>query len=118
ASPLSVTAPTAPDAGPRRRIARHVPCLSTYRPCAPPPYLMEWGRRCDMLLFVNLFADGGALLETGPQGDASYPVQLPPVHAEPIRQLLTSDGASAALARLFLAGAGAGERAVRKGKPA
>jgi hypothetical protein len=69
-----------------------------------------------MLLYVNLFADGGALLEPRPQGDASAPVRPPDDHAEAIRHLLASEKASAALARLFLAGATAGEWAVRKGK--
>jgi hypothetical protein len=69
------------------------------------------------MLYVNLFADGGALLELHPQGDASIPVPLPDGAAETVRELLTSERASAALARLFLAGATAGERAVRKGKP-
>ena len=35
-----------------------------------------------MQLFLNCFRDGGALLETQPQGDASTPVQLPPDQAE------------------------------------
>jgi hypothetical protein len=29
------------------------------------------------MLHVNLFSDGGALLEREPQGDASVPVNLP-----------------------------------------
>jgi hypothetical protein len=54
-----------------------------------------------MLLYVNLFADGGALLEPQPQGDASIPVQLPDGHAETLRALLMSERTSAALARLL-----------------
>ncbi len=67
------------------------------------------------MLYVILFADGGALLEMNPQGDASYPVTLPPEDAAVLAGLLSSPEASAALARLFLAGATAGERAVRCG---
>ena len=65
------------------------------------------------MLWLNIFADGGSLMETVPQGDASMPVQLPDETAEVIAGLLTSDEVAAALARLFLAGATAGERAVR-----
>jgi hypothetical protein len=69
------------------------------------------------MLFCNLFTDGGALLETNPQGDASYPVNLPPADAAVLAALLASPEASAALARLFLAAATAGERAVRTAGP-
>ena len=65
------------------------------------------------MLWLNVFSDGGALLETVPQGDASMPVQLPAGAEGVIVGLLTSDEVAAALARLFLAGATAGERAVR-----
>ncbi len=64
------------------------------------------------MLYVNLFSGGGALLEREPQGDASCPVDLPE-HEAALTELLTTPEASAALARLFLAGATAGERAVR-----
>jgi hypothetical protein len=57
------------------------------------------------------------LLETSPQGDASYPVNLPPADAAALAALLSSPEAAAALARLFLAGATAGERAVRTATP-
>jgi hypothetical protein len=67
------------------------------------------------LLYVNLFADGGALLEANPQGDASYPVNLRPEDAAVLAGLLSSLEASAALARLFLAGATAGK--CRPGSP-
>src|SRR5947209_5375748 len=67
------------------------------------------GRRCDML-YCNFFADGGALLETAPQGDASTPVKLSEASATVIEGLLDSEQVSAALARLYLAGAHAGER--------
>jgi hypothetical protein len=69
------------------------------------------------MLFCNMFTDGGALLETSPQGDASYPVALPPADAVVLAGLLASPEASAALARLFLAGTTAGERAVRTAVP-
>ena len=65
------------------------------------------------MLYVNFFSEGGALLETVPQSDASMPVNLPEDTAAVIAGLLTSDEVAAALARLFLAGATAGERAVR-----
>jgi hypothetical protein len=51
-----------------------------------------------------------------PQGDATIAVRLPDGHAETILGLLTSERVSAALARVFLIGATARERAVRKGK--
>lgn len=56
------------------------------------------------MLYVNLFADGDALLECEPQGDSSIPVVLPQQDAEEVASLLVSDEASAALARLYLAG--------------
>ena len=64
------------------------------------------------MLFLNAFNDGGSLRETIPQGDASMPVQLPADAEAVIAGLLTSDDVAAALARLFRAGATAGERAV------
>jgi hypothetical protein len=67
------------------------------------------------MLYVNLFADGDALLETVPQGEASIPLNLPDATVEALSALLTCDRMSAALARLFLAGCTAGERAVRRG---
>lgn len=57
--------------------------------------------------------EGGALLETQPQGDTSVPLQLPDDQAELLAGLLVSPEASAALADLYLAGVTAGERAVR-----
>ena len=45
------------------------------------------------------------------------PVKLPPADEDVLLELLTSPEASAALARLFLAGATAGERAVRTALP-
>jgi hypothetical protein len=56
-----------------------------------------------MPLFINLFADGGALLESDPQGDASVCVLLPQEQAEALTELLVSAEASAALTRLVLA---------------
>lgn len=71
-----------------------------------------------MRLYVNLFADrSSALLETTPQGEASIPVNIPAAAGSVVEALLTSEEASSALAALFLAGATAGERAVRRGKP-
>jgi len=67
------------------------------------------------MLYCNLFTDGGALLETQPQGDASIPVKLPDADTDLVARLIVSPEASAALARLFLAGVTAGERAVRGG---
>lgn len=63
------------------------------------------------MLFLNFFSEGGALLETAPQGDASMPVSLTGEDAAIVAGLLSSPEASAALARLYLAGAAAGERA-------
>ena len=69
-----------------------------------------------MVLFVNLFSDrSGALLETSPQGDAYIAVNIPETTATVLESLLTSAEVSSALAQLFLAGATAGERAVRRG---
>jgi hypothetical protein len=65
------------------------------------------------MLFLNFFADGGVLLETSPQGDASTPIKIPDTAAARIAGLLSSSETSVALARLFLAGVTAGERAVR-----
>lgn len=56
------------------------------------------------MLFVNVFADGGVLLECEPQGDASIPVRLSQIDAEALAELLTTPEVSSALARLFLAG--------------
>lgn len=56
--------------------------------------------------------DGRALLETEPQGDASIPVDLVG-HEGALAGLLATPEVSAALARLYLAGATAGERAAR-----
>jgi hypothetical protein len=67
------------------------------------------------MLYCNLFADGGALLETVPQGDASMPVNVGEKTAEALAKMLTTPERSAALAQLFLAGATAGERSVRRG---
>jgi hypothetical protein len=69
------------------------------------------------MLFVNLFADGGALVETVPQGETSVPLNLPEETAAALAALLKCDRVSAALARLFLAGVTAGERSVRRGAP-
>ena len=61
------------------------------------------------MLYVNLFPNEGALLETEPQGDASALVILPPADAELLAQLLDCPEASAALAAaLALPFAGAG----------
>lgn len=64
------------------------------------------------MLWINLFRDSGALLEPEPQGDASVPVDLPD-HEEVLVGLIATSEASAALARLFLAGATVGERGAR-----
>jgi hypothetical protein len=63
------------------------------------------------MLWLNCFRDGDALVETEPQGDASYPLHLP--DSGILAELLTTPEVSAALARLFLAGVTAGERAAR-----
>jgi hypothetical protein len=63
--------------------------------------------------YVNWFADGTALLEREPQGDANVPVSLPARHEKMLVTLIDSPETSEALAALFLAGATAGERAVR-----
>jgi hypothetical protein len=68
-----------------------------------------------MLLYVNCFRDGGALLEAHPQGDAHTAVNLPDADAELLARLIDTPELSAALAKLFLAGVTAGERAVRGG---
>jgi hypothetical protein len=65
------------------------------------------------MLFINLFADGGALLESDPQGDVSVIVKLSQEDAEALASFLVSVEASAALARLFLAGAAASTRPAR-----
>jgi hypothetical protein len=67
------------------------------------------------MLYVNFFADGGALLETAPQGDASQTVSVAPEAARMIEALLQSESVSSALAALFLAGVTAGERSVHRG---
>ena len=67
------------------------------------------------VLYLNLFAAGGALLETSPQGDASVAVVVHDDDAAVITNLLTSAEVSSALAQLFLAGCTAGERSVRRG---
>ena len=64
------------------------------------------------MLNVNLFADGGALLETQPQDDASIAVNVPPAEAETLTALVASAEVASALAALFLAGCTAGERSV------
>lgn len=69
------------------------------------------------MLYLNLFADGGALLECEPQGDASFPIDLSG-HEHLVAELLTTPEAAAALARLYLAGVVAGERAARTMLPA
>jgi len=67
------------------------------------------------MLYVNLFIDGGALLETAPQGDASIPLNLADDTAQALAALLSTPERSAALAQFFLAGATEGERAARRG---
>lgn len=69
------------------------------------------------MLYVNLFPDSDALLETVPQGEASIPLKLSEEAAEALVEMVKCDRASAALAQLFLAGRTAGERSVRRGLP-
>jgi hypothetical protein len=66
------------------------------------------------MLWCNMFADGTALLECEPQGDASAAVKLPETDEAILAVLIGSPEISAALARLFLAGVTAGERAVNR----
>jgi hypothetical protein len=66
------------------------------------------------MLYANSFKDGGTLLEREPQGDASIPINIPAADEVVLAGLIGRPEASAALAWLFLAGATAGERAVRK----
>jgi hypothetical protein len=66
------------------------------------------------MLHVNCFKDGGALLEAEPQGDAWIPVNLLAADEAVLAGLISSLEVSGALARLFLAGVTAGERAVRQ----
>jgi hypothetical protein len=61
-------------------------------------------------LWINFFTDGGALLETVPNGETSMPVRLPPDVLTTVEQLLTDEQNATALARLFLAGVYAAER--------
>ena len=68
------------------------------------------------MLWINCFTDSSPLLEREPQGDSSMPVNLPE-HEETLLALIDTPEASAALARLFMAGATAGERAVRVKMP-
>lgn len=66
------------------------------------------------MLYCNLFRDGGHLVESEPQGEASCVVNLPQECEQILAELLTPE-VSQALARLYLAGVVAGERAARKG---
>jgi hypothetical protein len=69
------------------------------------------------MLYINLFSEGGALLELGPQGDASVPVFLPAADSELIVGLLTTAEASAVLAKLYLAGVPSGNRIMKPMPP-
>lgn len=57
------------------------------------------------MLYVNCFEDGDALLELEPQGDASIVIRLSPDQEAVLLQMIGTPEESAALARLFLAGA-------------
>lgn len=57
------------------------------------------------MLYLNVFSEGGALLERDPQGDASIPISLSAEQEAVLSQLIDTPEASAALARLFLSGA-------------
>jgi hypothetical protein len=70
-----------------------------------------------MPLFINVFAEGGCLLETEPQGEASVAVTLPDDQAELLARLLVSPEISEALAKLFLAGVMVGDQAARLSPP-
>jgi hypothetical protein len=71
-----------------------------------------------MTLYLCLFREGGAYLSQTPDGDSNQPVGLDPEAGETLSHLLglQSFPAAKALASLYLAGAAAGERAVR-GRP-
>jgi hypothetical protein len=68
------------------------------------------------MLWINCFKDSPPLLERDPQGDSSMAVNLPETDEEVVAALIDTPETSAALARLFMAGATAGERAVRAPK--
>jgi hypothetical protein len=53
------------------------------------------------MLYVNLFADGEALPECEPQGDAFSSLMLAPEDANAVAALITSAEVLATLARLF-----------------
>jgi hypothetical protein len=69
------------------------------------------------VLWVKCFRDGGALLMREQYGDSLAAVRLPDADEEALAGLHDTPKASAAMARLFVAGAMAGERAVRTAMP-
>jgi hypothetical protein len=70
------------------------------------------------MLYLNVFPDG-VLVEFVPNGDRSTPIRLDERAEACAREMLSRSPAaveiSYSLARVFLAGAQAGERAVRTG---
>lgn len=67
-------------------------------------------------MYVNLFPDGGALVETTPQA-TPVPLQLPAPLADTLARLLRDDDqASAVVAVVFLAGVRCGERSLATGR--
>ena len=73
-----------------------------------------------MTLYLCFFTEGGAYLSDTPDGDTNQPIELEAQAGEMLTHLLglQSFVAAQALASLYLAGATAGERAVRGRQPA
>ena len=67
-----------------------------------------------MNFYCNVFSDG-AIFDTAPQGDASQTVKVDDRAAKTLQSLMQIESFELAhcLAQVFLAGASAGERAVR-----
>jgi hypothetical protein len=68
-----------------------------------------------MTFYMCFHDDGGATFEAGPNGERSVPVTLDERAAKAISALLALESLEVAysLARVYLAGVSAGERAVR-----